>query len=314
MFKKLTKKSDAPKYLMRLFDKSKRSREVSGASDCHGTAVSALFGRPSACNGVSMPKNASRWTRLISPDDITNPCSETFSKIRASLRNVTFFNVQSNSDTEYRDRRKPLAICSNPWISPLHRSVCGISQPHSKYRLFSLMFGHFQSLIWLRSIKIDFFSIFLLRESALLYNFALLFDCNELDFVGKFSFDSFSNNFELFVSLWLTIAMFDWLIVTLKLSVLWLFNRLLCGVGAVKLVWMSAMSAWSIVIGESKSPGIVAFFSSLLSINDSFIYVELMVWMTSNTLSRCNLRKRSNWPKREGERKNQNKREIIIMY
>lgn len=74
---------------------------MSGANDCDGTDDSALFGRPSACNDVLNPKNAWRCTRFISPDDMTRPCSETFSKIRASLRNVTFFSVQSSKDTEY---------------------------------------------------------------------------------------------------------------------------------------------------------------------------------------------------------------------
>lgn len=95
---------------------------------------------------------------------MTSPCSETFSKIRVSLRKVTFFKVQSSNDTEYLDVLRPRAKCSSPWMSPLQRSVCGISHPHSRNRLFSLMFGHFQS------VKSGSSSSFRFRELALLYN------------------------------------------------------------------------------------------------------------------------------------------------
>lgn len=118
---------------------------------------------PNVCNGVFMPRNAKRCTRLISPDEMTSPCRETFSKILVSLRKVTFFKVQSSNDTEYLDALRPRANCSSPWMSPLQRKVCGISHPHSKNRLFSLMFGHFQS------VKSGSSSSFRFREFALLY-------------------------------------------------------------------------------------------------------------------------------------------------
>lgn len=197
----VTKKSGAPITLIRLLDKSKRSSAVNGANEFHGTSDNALFGNPafwrktifvkkhnysfefeneiyslqsierrdhanipSVCNGVFMPRKAKRCTRLISPDEITSPCSDTFSKILVSLRKVTFLKVQSSSDTEYLDALSPRANCSSPWMSPLHRNVCGISHPHSKKRLFSLMFGHFQS------VKSGSSSSFRFREFALLYN------------------------------------------------------------------------------------------------------------------------------------------------
>lgn len=42
----LTAKSTAPKVFIRLFDRSSRSTDVSGASAVHGTPPNALFGRP----------------------------------------------------------------------------------------------------------------------------------------------------------------------------------------------------------------------------------------------------------------------------
>lgn len=42
----LTTKSEAPSVLILLFDKSNRSRYVSGASEFQGTVVRALLGRP----------------------------------------------------------------------------------------------------------------------------------------------------------------------------------------------------------------------------------------------------------------------------
>ena len=42
----ITKKSTATNVFIRLFDKSKRSNDVNGDKEFHGTLVSALFGRP----------------------------------------------------------------------------------------------------------------------------------------------------------------------------------------------------------------------------------------------------------------------------
>lgn len=57
-----------------------------------------------------MPRKANRWTLLISPDDITNPCKEMFSNILALLKNDTFFNVQSSRETVYGDSLRPSAM------------------------------------------------------------------------------------------------------------------------------------------------------------------------------------------------------------
>lgn len=124
---------------------------------------------PRVWSGVFIPRKARRWIRLISPDEITRPLSETFSNIRVSLKIVTFLSVQSSNDTEYFDARSPRANWSKPWISPLHLSVCGMSQPHSKDWLFSPTFGHFHSAASLLGM-FSVLSSFRLRENALLTN------------------------------------------------------------------------------------------------------------------------------------------------
>lgn len=129
----ITTKSTDPNCFIRLFDKSKRSSEISGAKAFHGTDIKALLGKPGsklfvkqysrcglydyllpkACSGFFKPRNIDRWTLFISPDDMTRPCNEIFSKTLVSLRNVTFFSVQSSNDTEYMECRSPSAIFYN---------------------------------------------------------------------------------------------------------------------------------------------------------------------------------------------------------
>lgn len=309
---KPTKKSDGPKYLMRLFDKSRRSNDVSEVSECVGTLVNALFGNPSACNGIFNPKNACRCTRLISPDDITRPNNETLSKIRASLKNVTFFNVQSSRETGYLDCRRPCAICCRPWMSPLHRSVYGISQPHSKYRLFSLIFGHFQSSIVVVSWSIPVDLIFRLRKSILLYTFPP-FDV-AIDFVAIDDFihvdgcpfnDADDDDRLLWIGVWgmeWFLLSTIWLIALHELSVLWflvggpLFSiDSLFTVMDLSICCASNPSDWTTapfcVNANGDRVSISWSYAAVvrLSINGSFIFVESMWRMTSNTLSRCKL-------------------------
>lgn len=324
-FGKHTKKSDGPRYLIRLFDKSRRSNDVSDVNEWAGTFISALFGNPSACNGIFNPRNACRWTRLISPDDITSPCNETLSKIRASLKNVTFFSVQSSSDTGYLDWRRPCAICCKPWISPLHRNVYGMSHVHSKYRLFSLIFGHFQSsMVVSWSIPVDL--IFRLRKSFLLYAFPLPFDffvagCTFGDDDSAAAADDVDRLCVCIcvcsIELLLTIE----LIALRGLSMLWflvddgplLRNASLFAIVAF-VVDLLICCGLLYSLDESIPPsnvddndngngndddddnGISCGSFSItfivvvwLSINGSFMLVEFIWWMTSKTLSRCKL-------------------------
>lgn len=57
-------------------------------------------------------------------------------------------------------------------MSPLHRSVCGISQPHSKFR-FEVIFGHFQTSLESGLTTADLFSIFRFLGSIFLYSFGI---------------------------------------------------------------------------------------------------------------------------------------------
>lgn len=178
---KLTKKSVGDRILISLLDKSSRSSDVSCWRLFDGTLFKALFGRPRIWRGVLSPLKAKRWTRLISPEDMKRPLSETPSKILASLRTVTFFNVQSRMETNVLLFLSPSAIKASPWTSPLHLSVSGTSQPHSRLRL-SVIFGQVHepssaAFTWLTlRLFLSIIEFFLSALLALLLTYLGFFD------------------------------------------------------------------------------------------------------------------------------------------
>lgn len=99
-------KSNVPKALILLFDKSNLSSCVNVAIDLQGTLFNSFPGKPKAKRGSLIPKKADLCTRFISPDEIIRHLKETLSNIRASLRKVTFLKDTSNNATEYGALRK----------------------------------------------------------------------------------------------------------------------------------------------------------------------------------------------------------------
>lgn len=124
----------------RLWDRSSRSRPLSVASAELGTRSSWLLGSPSAWSGDASPSNATSETDLISPDDTTNPCSDTPSNILPGSE-LTFCTVQSKSDMDDVSDRflSARATVSNVDLPPVHLNVWGRSHAHDTFRTS----GHF---------------------------------------------------------------------------------------------------------------------------------------------------------------------------